>query len=91
MICSGSLNELLGTDNTYQIKGRGGDKELNQWVSNLKFEQDNSWHGQLQGNPDDFLARLRQMNVQIIALNLSRPSLEEFFLQQLSTAKIVNK
>ena len=84
LICSGSLNELLGTDNTYQIKGRGGDNELNQWVSNLKFEQDNSWHGQLQGNPDDFLARLRQMNVQIIALNLSRPSLEEFFLQQLS-------
>jgi ABC-2 type transport system ATP-binding protein len=65
--------------------------ELNQWVSNLKFEQDNSWHGQLQGNPDDFLARLRQMNVQIIALNLSRPSLEEFFLQQLSATKIANK
>lgn len=91
LICSGSLNELLGTDNTYQIKGRGGDKELTQWVSNLKFEQDNSWHGQLQGNPDEFLARLRQMNVQIIALNLSRPSLEEFFLQQLSAIKIANK
>lgn len=91
LICSGSLNELLGTDNTYQIKGRGGDKELNQWISNLKFEQDNSWHGQLQGEPDDFLARLRQMNVQIIALNVSRPSLEEFFLQQLSAAKIANK
>ena len=91
LICSGSLNELLGTDNTYQIKGRGGDNELNQWVSNLKFEQDNSWHGQLQGNPDDFLVRLRQMNVQIIALNLSRPSLEEFFLQQLFATKIANK
>lgn len=91
LICSGSLNELLGTDNTYHIKGRGGDKELSQWISNLKFEQDNSWHGQLQGDPDDFLARLRQMNVQIIALNLSRPSLEEFFLQQLCAAKIANK
>lgn len=91
LICSGSLNELLGTDNTYQIKGRGGDKELSQWICNLKFEQDNSWHGQLQGDPDDFLARLRQINVQIIALNLSRPSLEEFFLQQLCAAKIANK
>ncbi|MBW4639838.1 MAG: ABC transporter ATP-binding protein [Gloeocapsa sp. UFS-A4-WI-NPMV-4B04] len=91
LICSGSLNELLGTDNTYQIKGRGGDNELHQWISNLKFEQDNSWHGQLQGDPDDFLARLRQMNVQIIALNLSRPSLEEFFLQQLFATKIANK
>lgn len=91
LICSGSLNELLGTPDTYHIKGRGGDKELNQWVSNLKFEQDNSWHGQLQGDPNDFLARLRQMNVQIIALNLSRPSLEEFFLQQISATKIANK
>jgi len=38
---------------------------------------------QLQDEPYDFLASLRLMNGQIIAMNLSRPSLEEFFLQQL--------
>lgn len=85
LICSGSLNELLGTTDTYHVRGKGGNLEiLNKWVSNLKLDQDGSWHGQLQGEPDDFLASLRLMNLQIIALNLSRPSLEEFFLQQLS-------
>jgi ABC-2 type transport system ATP-binding protein len=85
LICSGSLNELLGTTDTYHVRGKGGNLEiLNEWVSNLKLDQDGSWHGQLQGEPDDFLANRRLMNVQIIALNLSRLSLEEFFLQQLS-------
>lgn len=84
LICSGSLNELLGTADTYYVKGKGGNLEiLNKWVSNLNLERDGCWYGQLQGDPDDFLARLRLMSAQIIALNLSRPSLEEFFLQQL--------
>lgn len=85
LICNGSLNELLGTANTYRVKGQGGKLDvLNKWVSNLKLEQDGSWCGQIQGELDDFLASLRLMNVQIIALNLSRPSLEDFFLTQLS-------
>jgi len=88
LICSGSLNELLGTADTYHVKGQGGNVEiLKKWVSNLKLEQDNSWYGQLQGDPYDFLARLRLMSAKIIAMNLSRPSLEEFFLNQLSSAK----
>ena len=88
LICSGSLNELLGTADTYHVKGQGGNVEmLKKWVSNLKLEQDNSWYGQLQGDPDDFLASLRLMSAKIIAMNLSRPSLEEFFLNQLSSAR----
>jgi len=88
LICSGSLNELLGTADTYYVKGQGGNVEiLRKWVSNLKLEQDNSWYGQLQGDPYDFLARLRLMSAKIIAMNLSRPSLEEFFLNQLSSAR----
>lgn len=31
----------------------------------------------------DFLASLRLMGGQLIAMNLSRPSLEEFFVQQI--------
>jgi ABC-2 type transport system ATP-binding protein len=88
LICSGSLNELLGTADTYHVKGQGGNVEiLKKWVSNLKLEQDNSWYGQLQGDPDDFLASIRLMSAKIIAMNLSRPSLEEFFLTQLSAAR----
>lgn len=84
LICSGFLDELLGPSESYQVKGKGGNLNiLNQWVLNLKEEQDGSWHGQLQGEPHDFLATLRLMNAQIITINLSRPSLEEFFLTQL--------
>jgi ABC-2 type transport system ATP-binding protein len=84
LICSGFLDQLLGPAKTYQVKGRGGNLNvLTQAISNLKFEQDGSWYGQLQDEPYDFLASLRLMSGQIIAINLSRPSLEEFFLQQL--------
>jgi len=84
LICSGSLEQLLGSSDTYQVKGRGGNPDsLNQWVPNLDSEPDGSWHGQLKGEPDDFLASLRLMGAQIISMKLSRPSLEEFFLTQL--------
>lgn len=84
LICSGSLNELLGTADVYHVKGQGGDLDiLKKWVSNLKEEQE-GWYGQLQGDPYDFVASLRLTDAKIIAMNLSRPSLEEFFLKQLS-------
>ena len=84
IICSGSLNELLGSDNTYHIKGRGGDSEvLKQWIPNLAFEGDGTWQGTLQEDYYDFLASVRLMNGQIISMNLARISLEDFFMQQL--------
>jgi ABC-2 type transport system ATP-binding protein len=85
LICSGSLNELLGTTNTYHIKGQGGDSEvLKKWIPSLEFEPDGTWQGELQEDYYDFLASLRLMGGQIIAMNLSRPSLEEFFMQQVT-------
>lgn len=88
LICCGSLDELLGTNNTYHIKGKGGDVELlNKWLSHLKLEADGAWQGEILGEPYDFVADLRQMDGQIIAMNLARPSLEEFFLQQLQHNK----
>jgi ABC-2 type transport system ATP-binding protein len=83
LICSGSLNELLGTKSTYHLKGQGGDGEvLKKWIPSLQFDPDGSWQGELQEDYYDFLASLRLMGGQIIAMNLSRPSLEEFFMQQ---------
>ncbi|MBD2531129.1 ABC transporter ATP-binding protein [Nostoc flagelliforme FACHB-838] len=84
LICSGSLNELLGGKNTYHVKGQGGDWEiLKKWISILRFEPDGSWQGTLQDDYYDFLASLRLMEGKIIAMNLSRQSLEEFFIQQI--------
>ncbi|MBD2778361.1 ABC transporter ATP-binding protein [Iningainema tapete] len=85
LICSGSLNELLGTPNsTYLVQGQGGDWEiLKKWVNNLELTSDSSWRGEIQGDTYDFYASLRLMGGQITAMNLLRPSLEDFFLQQI--------
>lgn len=88
LICSGSLNELLGTYNTYHVKGQGGDWEiLQKWVPNLEFVPDGYWQGDLQGDAYDFFASLNLMGGQIISMNLSRLSLEEFFMQQIQKYK----
>ncbi len=84
LICSGSINELLGGKNTYHVKGQGGDGEvLKKWIPTLIFEPDGSWHGTLQDDYYDFLSSLRLMEGKIITMNLSRRSLEEFFIQQI--------
>lgn len=83
LICIGALDELLGHVDEYHIKGRGGDPAaLTQWIPGLEM-QDHFWEGHLQGLPQDFLTTLAAMDAQIIALNVVRPSLEEFFIQQL--------
>lgn len=84
LICSGSLDELLDSDNTYHVKGQGGDGEiLKKWIPDLTFEPNGSWQGTIQEDYYDFLASLRLMGGQITTMNLSRQSLEEFFIQQI--------
>lgn len=88
LICSGSLNELLGTSDIYYVKGRDGDWEiLKKWLDNLEYQPDGSWQGSLKGDYYDFLASLRLMGGQILAMNLSRPSLEQFFVQEIQRLK----
>ncbi|WP_449419010.1 ABC transporter ATP-binding protein [Phormidium nigroviride] len=83
LICIGNLNELLGTTETYHVKGKGGHLNvLKKWVPDLELEGE-VWYGHLQASPQDFIATLTLMGAQLIGMNLARPSLEEFFLQQL--------
>ena len=83
LLCIGSLRSLLGTADLYQVKVKGGNPEvLRQWVPDLEF-QDNLWQGHLKGDFQDFMATLHLMEAQLISMNLSRRSLEEFFVQQL--------
>ncbi len=83
LITIGSLNELLGTVDSYYIKGEGGNLEvLKQWLPDLQFEN-NYWRGHFTGDPYDLIASLRLMGVTIITMNLARPSLEEFFVHKL--------
>ncbi|NET04863.1 MAG: ABC transporter ATP-binding protein [Symploca sp. SIO2B6] len=83
LIFIGSLDELLGNAVNYHVKGKGGNLSiLKGWVKELVFEDD-CWFGQLQGEPQDFLASLRLMDAQLISMNLASSSLEEFFIEQL--------
>jgi ABC-2 type transport system ATP-binding protein len=85
IIGSGSLDELLGNQNTYHVVGRGGNPEhLKQWVTHLDFE-DNRWSGQLatRHDPKAFLSQLVDLDAEILELKRARISLEEFFLQEL--------
>jgi ABC-2 type transport system ATP-binding protein len=66
------------------VKGQGGDGEiLKKWISNLEFGADGSWQGTLQEDYYDFLSSLQLMGGKIITMNLSRQSLEEFFIHQI--------
>jgi ABC-2 type transport system ATP-binding protein len=83
LLCTGSLQELLGTAELYQMKIQGGNPDvLRQWIPDLEF-QDNLWQGHLKGDPQDLLSTLNLMNATLIGMNLARPSLEDFFVQQL--------
>lgn len=83
LIAIGSLQELLGTPDQYRVVVKGGNSDLlRRRVPDVAF-QDGYWVGHLVGEPQDFLASLRLMNAQLISIQLARPSLEEFFVQQL--------
>jgi ABC-2 type transport system ATP-binding protein len=83
LICQGSLSELIADTNNYQVVVKGGNSNiLKRWIPNLTIK-DQCWQGQLQGEPQEFIASLRLMDAQLISLSLERISLEEFFMNQL--------
>lgn len=85
LICIGSLDELLGTTEGYRVKIKGGNPDvLKNRLAEMAF-RDGYWQGQVLGNPQDLIASLDLMDAQLVSLQQSRPSLEEFFLQQLHT------
>lgn len=90
LICTGSLDELLGVAQTYHVKGKSGNLELvKRWLKDFAFD-DGYWSGQLQGDPQEFMASLGLMGGQLISLNLEGTSLEEFFMQQLQQRGITS-
>ena len=88
LICQGSLDELLGTSDSYQVTVAGGNSEsLAPWMSNLT-EANNRWHGQLKVEPNRFMTHLDNVEAKLVSIKLARPSLEEFFMEQLRTRGI---
>jgi ABC-2 type transport system ATP-binding protein len=84
LICMGSLQELLGTADHYVVRVEGGNPDvLRSRIDGLMF-QDGCWQGQLRGRPHDFLASLDLMGARLVSMQQARPSLEEFFIEQLN-------
>ena len=72
LICIGTLDEILGTHNTYYVKGQSGNFQvLKQWIPDLEFDN-NFWHGHLQGDPQEFLVSLGLMKARLITMNIER-------------------
>jgi len=83
LICSGSLQKLLGEANTYHVVVKDGNEAvLQQWLPDVELS-DGLWQGHLSGQPQDFLASLSLAGGQLVSMKLARPTLEEFFVQQL--------
>jgi ABC-2 type transport system ATP-binding protein len=84
LICCGTLGELLTNDDKYYyVSGRGGNREvLDRWMKNITYHDD-IWSGQMQGEPQEFMATLQLLNAELISLKQGRASLEEFFMEQM--------
>ncbi len=83
LICTGTLDEILKTEEQYYVKGKGGHLNvLNNWIPDLEYEEE-FWQGHLEGNPKEFLESIELMKGEIIVMNRERESLEEFFMNQL--------
>jgi len=89
LLCSGSLNELLGNTDQYRVQVHGGNPEvLKQWILGLEM-QEGCWQGILKGNLQEFLGSLDLMGARLESLKTARPSLEEFFVNTLRDQGIV--
>lgn len=87
LIAMGTLNELLGTEQSYQVSGHGGTEvELQPWLQHLIFQGD-TWYGQLAKDLPEFLTYLASIGAKAIAIDLARQTLEEFFIDQIKASR----
>ncbi|MGF1575364.1 MAG: ABC transporter ATP-binding protein [Cyanophyceae cyanobacterium] len=80
LVAQGSLNEVLGTSETYQVRGLGGDMAIFREQLEGFEQQSDHWRGEWQGSPHECMELLRQAGATVTDINLRRQSLEEFFV-----------
>lgn len=87
LVAIGTLNELLGTEQSYQVSGHGcSEVALQPWLQNLIFQGD-TWHGQLAKDLPEFLTYIASIGGKAIAIELARQTLEEFFIDQIKASR----
>lgn len=90
LLCVGSLEEILGRADVYQVIIKGGEAEqLKQWITGLTLVE-GLWHGQVNGDPQTLIDNLPNLDAQLISVNLARASLEEYFIRQLKERGITS-
>lgn len=90
LLTVGSLDEILGTKKSYHVIVRGGENiDWNQWLTHVKQENDFTM-GELKGNQGEFLHYLQTISAELISMNLSRDSLEEYFIRILKEKGITS-
>ncbi len=83
LLCVGSLQDVLGNDQGYQVALKGGEeKQLAQYLQNLSLDQ-GIWHGYYNGDPQTLVDALPKLEARLIHMNLARASLEDYFIRQL--------
>ncbi len=83
LITIGSLDDILGTGESYQVKVKTTHQEnLANWLNNLS-QEDDLFTGILKGNVEEFVTYLSTINAQLISINLARISLEDYFMKEL--------
>lgn len=83
LITIGSLDDILGTGESYQVKVKTTHQEnLANWLNNLS-QEDDLFTGILKGNVEEFITYLSTINAQLISINLARISLEDYFMKEL--------
>jgi ABC-2 type transport system ATP-binding protein len=91
IVCMGAIDQLLGNPTYYQVKGHGGSLDiLDQWLRDITFDN-GFWQGILYESPFEFMTTARLMNAHIAKLEIARPTLEEFFIEQIRQRREATK
>ncbi|MBE9060461.1 ABC transporter ATP-binding protein [cf. Phormidesmis sp. LEGE 11477] len=89
IVCIGAIKELLGNPDYYKVKGHGGSLDvLDTWLKNISF-RDGYWYGTMHGDPFEFMSTMRLMKAQIAKLEVAKPTLEEFFMEQIQQRRSI--
>ncbi|PHV63527.1 ABC transporter ATP-binding protein [Cyanobacterium aponinum] len=87
----GSLDEILGTKKSYHVVLKQGENnnDWNQWLTHIK-QENNFISGELTGNQEEFIHYVKSICAELISMNLSRDSLEEYFIRILEEKGITS-
>ncbi|MGD1902468.1 MAG: ABC transporter ATP-binding protein [Geitlerinemataceae cyanobacterium] len=83
LLCTGSLDELLGGSERYAIRGRGGDAAALGSVLDTFDRQGESWQGETGRALPEVTAAVMGAGGAIASIESARPTLEAYFLKQL--------